>query len=400
MADQVSVLEGVLKQFVQSCRNRIDVVMTSQGTALDEGLIRLPSALLFTIKRLLITATKNDLIFSYGGPICGAIAHSIMYFRDHTRMVSATLNLFYDVWLTLTKLQQKHKRNISCGVIAFWISETYLDYSHDQGAATWWALHSWADDCRFEYDQGSAPHLLKYYLGVPQAILTRVRLIAVQCNLESHAKQFPFVFVEEIIYRLAIDYSEASSVFERPTNVTEHLLNRIYYSSLLDEAQIEAEKQAEIEENREVQSKNQKGKALEKLAAYLFLLIPGFVPRLRVKPEDTIFEIDAVVSNHYPVNTILSDNFGRYILIECKNRADKIGTSDIGYFLHRIQLLHATFGVLFARMGITDRSKQKGSDMAGHSVQANYVIPHDGQALLIHTYHENNITCIVITADD
>jgi hypothetical protein len=131
-------------------------------------------------------------------------------------------------------------------------------------------------------------------------------------------------------------------------------------------------------------SSTDKGNALEYLASYLFLLIPGFLPRRKVIPETRDFENDLVVSNLRPSGNLEAELFGRDFLVECKNWNKKIGVSEVGYFLYRMRLTHTKFGVIFAKNGIT-----------GHNARAAYA-----ENLLRRAFHEDSALCIIIENSD
>jgi hypothetical protein len=123
-----------------------------------------------------------------------------------------------------------------------------------------------------------------------------------------------------------------------------------------------------------------KGDSLETIASYLFLLIPGWIPRRNLRNE--AFETDIVVRNYSPTADLMADIFGRDFIVECKNWKDPIGVKDLGYFLLRMSLTHAKFGVLFSRQGIT------GNDTT------------DAKSLLKRAFHESNSICVVVTLED
>jgi hypothetical protein len=123
----------------------------------------------------------------------------------------------------------------------------------------------------------------------------------------------------------------------------------------------------------------EKGDTLENLASYLFLLIPGHVPRRNLLDLDNSFETDIVVRNLGMNSNVYSDLLGRHFLIECKNWEEKVGVKDVGYFLYRIRLTHSSFGVIFAKSGITGKEDSRAA-----------------YSLIRKSFHEDGSLCIVV----
>ena len=127
-----------------------------------------------------------------------------------------------------------------------------------------------------------------------------------------------------------------------------------------------------------------KGNALEILAQYLFLLIPGFIPLGKVKSAPKDFETDIVVSNLRSAGNLEAEVFGRNFIVECKNWNKPVGVQDVGYFLYRMRLTQSKFGVIFATKSIT-----------GDDESANFA-----QSLRLRALHQDGSICIVINSED
>jgi len=127
-----------------------------------------------------------------------------------------------------------------------------------------------------------------------------------------------------------------------------------------------------------------KGKALESMASYLFLLIPGWFPSRNVLDQGGVFESDILVSNLNPEGNLAAELLGRHFLVECKNWKNRVGVAEIGYFFHRMRLTHCSFGVLMAKNNVTGKAE---TDNAGRGV-------------IRRTFHEDRNICIVLDRDD
>lgn len=130
----------------------------------------------------------------------------------------------------------------------------------------------------------------------------------------------------------------------------------------------------------------EKGDRLEAIARYLTSLLPGCVPRANLLSADKAFESDIVVANVYTQPTIISDLFGRYILVECKNYAQPVDVARVGYFLHRMRMVHAPFGIIFASRSVTGSTLTEDEQAA--------------RSLIRRAFHEDGSICVVIDQDD
>src|SRR5690606_9599447 len=164
-------------------------------------------------------------------------------------------------------------------------------------------------------------------------------------------------------------------ILGQPSLRVEFPLSEPYYEILLDEfvtAESEGKNQKELKES------------FERLASYLFMLIPGCVPRKNVKDENQTHETDIVVRNLNPNGNLIAEVFGRYFVAECKNwKVEKVGSPEVGYFLQKMKLMHAKFGVLFARNGITGDKNNKEEETAARQ-------------LIRRSFHEDKTLCVVL----
>ena len=91
-----------------------------------------------------------------------------------------------------------------------------------------------------------------------------------------------------------------------------------------------------------------KGKALERLMAYLFLSAGGFQVKTNVITFDG--ELDLVVRNLATANPMLRE-FGRYMLVECKNIFAAVDAKTIRDFASKIVTHSCRTGILISRRG-------------------------------------------------
>ncbi len=180
-----------------------------------------------------------------------------------------------------------------------------------------------------------------------------------------------FAFAEDVLTKFSFQKPQFSTFLAATSKQSEFALNNAYLDSLLDWADGRT-------------TNKEKGNALEDIASYLFTLIPGLVPRRNLLEQTLAFETDIVVRNLSPNRTLVADMLGRCFLVECKNWNNRLGVQDVGYFLYRMRLTHATFGVIFAKNGVTGQTKQT---EAAHS-------------LIRKAFHEDGSLCVVVDRND
>jgi hypothetical protein len=101
-----------------------------------------------------------------------------------------------------------------------------------------------------------------------------------------------------------------------------------------------------------------KGKALEDVACYVFGMIPGLELSERNKKNvyDTE-EIDVAFWNEQHPAGLKNLNF--IILVECKNWSSPVGSSEVSWFITKIQDRGLDFGILLAANGVTGSAAEK-----------------------------------------
>ncbi|MCL4250407.1 MAG: hypothetical protein KJ065_19810 [Anaerolineae bacterium] len=295
--------------------------------------------------------------------------------------IPAAITLLLHGWENLGCWQRESKSYTYRAAISNELSAIYFYYLHDVGAATWWALHTQANDLLRDHSSGGGRDMLQTVLSVPDEALKELKAIALEnlSNLKSTGGWAGINgFAEEVIRQFAAKSLQYSHILAQNTLTTEFPLSKGYYQSLLDDVA-----NAESEGRDHTSKKN----SLERLASYLFLLLPGCIPRLNVRNQSS--ETDVVIRNLISNSNLLAEIFGRYFIAECKNWEKPVGVPDVGYFLYRMRLTHSSFGVLFAKNGITgaENDRKKAEEIAA-------------KRLIRNAYHEDKILCVVLTLND
>jgi hypothetical protein len=284
----------------------------------------------------------------------------------------ASEKLLIEWWNLLGKRQYESKKRIYRADTAFLLSNLYESMS-DKGMALRWAMLMQADDILGEHSEGGGAgrQTLTTKYGLSTFGLDELNRIASECLSEVKQNMDwskPAAFVEEVLCRFA--QSSAGYALAEITSVREFPISKGYLSSMMDWV-------------NSAQGSDEKGRALESLALYLLLLLPGCIPHKNVLAELSIFETDVLVQNLSPTPTVVTELLGRHFLIECKNRQVKTNVSDIGYFLYRMKLTHTKFGIIFSREGITGEDKGEA-----------------GRELIRRAFHEDDSICVVISDSD
>lgn len=199
-------------------------------------------------------------------------------------------------------------------------------------------------------------------------------LVAIRERLDNDWSN-PEGFAENVVRRFALEKREFAHLFAVETSVNEFPLCPSYYLSLQKRA-----------DSPNFNTTSQ-GSALEDLASYLFLLIPGWVPRRNILDERWAYETDLVIRNLNPASNLTAELLGRHFIVECKNTQDTLGVRDVGYFLYRMKLTHAKFGVLFAATDISGANIKKPDEWASYQ-------------LVRKAFHEDGNICVILSRED
>lgn len=304
--------------------------------------------------------------------LCNAYGYASNLFL-HNRYPSAATSMLVTAWDKFSAIQRNEKQRIYRAGLGMYLARAYLGLG-DKAAALRWALLTQADDLLGEHPTGggAGKQMLQTILGMSDKALSELAQVAIQNlhqirDVSSNDWSVPFAFAEDVVTKFAFKNPEFSHLFAAPSEVLEFSLNGPYFESLLDRV------------NSPTNAK-EKGDRLEDLGVYLFLLIPGLVPRRNLLEETLAFETDIVVRNLIPNGNVVADLLGRHFLVECKNWESPVGVKDIGYFLYRMRLTHARFGIIMAKNGITGDKEQ---EKAAYS-------------LIRKAFHEDGNVCVVI----
>jgi len=304
-----------------------------------------------------------------------------LFTRDYPR---AAIKFLTDRWDELGSRQSQEQVHMHRAALSMELVEFYLQL-RDKGAALRWALLTHADDLLHGSDKGGAgKQKLQAVLGMTDVELKAFEEVARRNRQavagSSNAWSSPEGFAEDVIVRFGLEYHRFAQLLAQDSFVAEFPLSKPYFNELLERARVAVEGKDNAEKGKKAQDK---GQALEYLASYLFLLIPGWVPLRNRQDEDQTFEHDIVVRN-FNQSIPMADLVGRHFLVECKNwQATSVGSPCAGYFLYRMQLTHAKFGVIFAWAGIT--GKETDEPVEKHA-----------RSLIRKAFHENGNMCIVL----
>ena len=300
------------------------------------------------------------------------------WFRDH-EYHSASEKLLIEWWNLLGQRQYESKKRIYRAETAFLLSNLY-EVMDDKGMALRWAMLMQADDILGEHPEGGGAgrQTLTTKYGLSVVSFDELNQLAQECLVEAKKNNDwskPESFAEEVICRFA--RGKSGYALADTTSIREFPVSPGYFQSLINWVKI-------------ARTSNEKGDALEELALYLLLLLPGCVPHKNVLAEQKIFETDVLIHNLSPTPTVVTELLGRQFLIECKNRKseahpeyNKVTVSEIGYFLYRMKLTHTKFGIIFSRDGISGEDDK----IAGYE-------------LIRRAYHEDDIVCVEIRDSD
>lgn len=121
------------------------------------------------------------------------------------------------------------------------------------------------------------------------------------------------------------------------------------------------------------------GNALEKLAQYLFTVIPGCRAYRRTQTKQTDFDVWCHLDG---VSPDFRKEIGHYVLCECKDWGKPVGFGEIAKFARILDSANCKLGVMFAKNGIS-----------GDSLR-------DAQLEQHKFYHKSGIVIAVVNKDD
>lgn len=137
-----------------------------------------------------------------------------------------------------------------------------------------------------------------------------------------------------------------------------------------------------IQQSDDASTPREKGKVLEDFICYVFEKIPGITVSRRNQLNAFLTEeIDIAFWNEQKPNGF--HFLHNIILVECKNWSNSVGTSEVSYFIQKVQNRGLPYGILIAANGIT-----------GSSVEVNRAHQEISLAL------SKGLSIIVITLDE
>lgn len=284
-------------------------------------------------------------------------------------------------WVSLGIEQQHSGRRYPLAAPTHWLTQIFM-WVGDPGLAVRWALLTTAHDVQMGFEDSPALQELQATFGFDERASGRLVALAKVCVTEAGGDWArPSGFPEEVVQRF-MRHTEGRDTYtaQMATHATRHEfpVSRGYLQALIAHLDAATGDPSITEKER--------GDRLEGIARYLTSLLPGCVPRANLLSADKAFESDIIVANVYTQPTIISELFGRYILVECKNYGRSVDVSRVGYFLHRMRMVHASFGVMFATHNVTG-SKLTDEEQAARS-------------LIRRAFHEDGSVCVVIDRND
>ena len=125
-----------------------------------------------------------------------------------------------------------------------------------------------------------------------------------------------------------------------------------------------------------------KGEALESLARYLLDRVRGLrVVRRRLRTSSSEIDLVVEIVPTRPASTF--EEFGRYILVECRNWIAPVRAKDVRDFVGKLSKSKTRLGIIFARSGVTGR---RGDTDAWRETRI--------------AFHTSDIVVLVVTDDD
>lgn len=126
---------------------------------------------------------------------------------------------------------------------------------------------------------------------------------------------------------------------------------------------------------KEASSSSEKGKALEEATEFLFESLDFFTTR-RTRLNTTSSEVDLVLEYFPPDDSIILDQFGKFVMIECKNWDEPVGADEIRNFKSKMDTTRVDLGIIVATSGITGDSGKDAVD------EMNQIYQRDGKVII------------------
>lgn len=344
--------------------------------ALDESFntSNLPTELAEKLHTFLCTTCGRNKQWDAGGPNwqIGAELYELATAKLlKLRQPNIADNLLQELWHDFSLRQYEECRWLPIAIPAYLLAHVFLSVA-DLGIAFRWALLAYTHDLLSGQTFGNGYQMLHSPFGMGKKDFTGLGEIAGICRkaIEENGWGCQQSFPEEVIRKFGTERrstSYASQIAHLATQ-RDFPVSSGYLNTLTDQLR--------------TGTNDNKGKRLEDIAFYLTSLLPGCLPKRNVLDTENAYETDLVVRNLQTNSNIVSDLFGRHILVECKNYSNPVGVPDVGYFLFRMRLTHAIFGIIFAPQGITGDEED------------------EARSLIRRAFHEDGTVCVVIDSKD
>lgn len=217
----------------------------------------------------------------------------------------------------------------------------------------------------------SNSELLKLGFSITEREALRNKLKDSVSKVPTALKNFP-----EYVLQIVDDYGWLKH-FPRDGELLLYSPNRHYVKTLL-----ELVNQKETQQDG---SEKFPGKPMERLAQYLFQLIPGCRAFMRKLTYETDFDVwcqfDGVMAD-------FRKEVGHYCIVECKNWNKTVGFSEVAKFALVLISANCKFGVIFSRKGISSGS---GFEDAARAVLKLY----QNAGVVVVSINENHLSRVV-----
>jgi len=190
--------------------------------------------------------------------------------------------------------------------------------------------------------QGTYQRLLRFHGMLEREILRYATRIRQLYDDHSEYRRFPESILAELDdeWIVEVPSNQESSQYVATGTYIRYLLGKLNW--------LHQQQNADV---------NEKGRLLEKLAAYCLFCMPGARVRLRVPEEGTGTDRDVVCSLEGHTVDFRTE-LGRYFVAECKANAETKTPFDVAAkFARSLSKVKAKFGILFCPQGVTGQFK-------------------------------------------
>jgi len=332
-----------------------------------------PTELAEKLRSLLDDTCGRDKLWDTGGPSWQA--GTVAYEYTTKKLLGLKLYTIADAllqewWRHLSHRQCAERIWVPYAIPAYLLSQVFFAVA-DLGIAFRWTLLAYAHDILSNQNYGYAYQILHASFGMNKKDIDALSEVGRECYKDTNQDWGSLSsFPEEVVRKFSTMKRSASyaSQIAHLTTQRDFPVSPGYLTALIEQL--------------DLGTNDQKGRRLEDTAFYLMSLLPGCLPKRNILDTERAYETDLIVRNLQTNSNIISDLFGRHILVECKNYANPVGVPDVGYFLFRMRLTHAIFGVIFAPKGITGKEED------------------EARSLIRRAFHEDGVVCIVIDRTD